>query len=374
MTRVLRWLIVLTVSVDAVAIDDVADNFALESWYAVEIVLFKQTWISSNERPETLVHEAPSHLPRDVLVLELTENERDQRFKTSIDSNMDPDSEAWFFEEPHVDAQYVNPVEHQNVDEAAGEDRQNVMSNEADCESRLDDCVPNEFVTDPRYPDWLPPDNVTPETTIEAAFKGLFLSSWLVHHSLNELHPQESEESDLNVDEATRDTDTDESFIDLEQQRQELIVSKYSEFKRSLEDSKFAKHEDDFFLENSVSKLQNAPYQLVYHTKWHQRVPGRNSNQTVFLYGGHTYPNGMHEFEGVVSVTRGTYLHLAVDIWHYQPDVETEASYRVPVMELREDRRTRADKVHFFDHPSFGMLVYITRLALPDDLLELLAQ
>ena len=72
---------------------------------------------------------------------------------------------------------------------------------------------------------------------------------------------------------------------------------------------------------------------------------------------------GLYEVEGTISMTRGRYLHLDVQLWMNEQGslIGQQNSF----IELRESRRMRSREVHYLDHPAFGMLVNVVPADVP---------
>ena len=74
--------------------------------------------------------------------------------------------------------------------------------------------------------------------------------------------------------------------------------------------------------------------------------------------------------DGTIRLYKSTYLHAAVDLWlkenkasvnnwsDISPDGESIESVRNP--HLDQSHRIRSKKLHFFDHPKFGVLIQLT--------------
>lgn len=73
-------------------------------------------------------------------------------------------------------------------------------------------------------------------------------------------------------------------------------------------------------------------------------------------------------FDGTVKVSLSRYLHLKADITYYNPEVYlseqiAQQSIDAPSIEyfkLVESRRMRSKKIHYLDHPYFGIIALIT--------------
>ena len=358
MTRVLSLLALALTSAEA-ANADIPEEFEQQNWHTIEVVLFTQSWVSSNEHPEDLVREGPEFLSNDTITFPFNDEERRERFGNKVDIDIKASADPWFFADPRIDRQIPLEVDI-SVTDGQIEEHSELPGHQAeDCDPTLTECTSTKRT---RYPDWLPPKGTTPESTIEFAFNGVFLGNWAVQHLFRELHPEETQTVEL---------DEEEVVIDDDLQRQEEIAAKYREFQDWLKASQFTKLPHAQYFASAISRLIDNRQRVVFHAKWHQQIFRDSAPVTLYLLGGKIASNGMYEFEGTINITLRNYLHFDVYVWHYIPDQRTEKIFRLPVMELRETRRTRRNRTHFFDHPKFGMLVRADRVKLPDELLEL---
>ena len=111
-------------------------------------------------------------------------------------------------------------------------------------------------------------------------------------------------------------------------------------------------------LTGAESALQRAAhYEPLLHRAWRQRARPRGRGRPVMLRNG--------AVSGAVTLTRGRYLHLALDLGLRASPVTTDAVDGLsPLMgrhfRLHESRRVRAGELHYFDHPRFGVLALVT--------------
>ena len=163
-------------------------------------------------------------------------------------------------------------------------------------------------------------------------------------------------------------------------------------------------------LQDSVDRIvKSSRYQLLTHTGWRQ--PGLNEENSipVWIKGGKVFDSryssidqafapetgdgkknvanqqlqtafkGLYELEGLVTITLSRYLHTKAELVLRKPadsasvlqEVEEFAdSKQQDILDLdgqlllnygmNEQRRMRSRKLHYLDHPEFGMLVLIT--------------
>ena len=104
-------------------------------------------------------------------------------------------------------------------------------------------------------------------------------------------------------------------------------------------------------------------YEVIAAGSWHQPVPPREAPQPLLLQVGAMEAERAHRLEGLLSVTRGRYVHFHVLLRFRLQDGGTAL--------LAEQRRMRTDEPHYLDHPALGILVRVDPLIPPDALLAL---
>jgi hypothetical protein len=94
---------------------------------------------------------------------------------------------------------------------------------------------------------------------------------------------------------------------------------------------------------------RNRNYQVLAHIGWTQ--PGFPRTDAHYLavdpLVGVTAGLG-----GRISLTRGRYLHLALDVTFQSPEDAQKFS-------LRQTRRMRSNERHYIDHPKFGVIALV---------------
>ena len=94
---------------------------------------------------------------------------------------------------------------------------------------------------------------------------------------------------------------------------------------------------------------RNRNYQVLAHIGWTQ--PGFPRTDAHYLavdpLVGVTTGLG-----GRISLTRGRYLHLALDVTFQSPEEGQKFS-------LRQTRRMRSNERHYIDHPKFGVIALV---------------
>lgn len=167
---------------------------------------------------------------------------------------------------------------------------------------------------------------------------------------------------------------------------------------------------DTLRLMDSARKISDSSrYSLLLHTGWRQ--PGLENGKTipVWIRGGRVFSNryssidqfsqiqpteesaitptpryGLYELEGLVEITLSRYLHTRADLVLRKPadpitlmqqqqdigltDEELERLEGGSLLNygMNEQRRMRSKKLHYLDHPQFGMLVLITPYQAPE--------
>ena len=125
------------------------------------------------------------------------------------------------------------------------------------------------------------------------------------------------------------------------------------EINAAIETPKFARE---------LSQLRRR-YEVIAAGSWHQPVPPREAPQPLLLQVGAMEAERVHRLEGLISVTRGRYVHFHVLLRFRLLDGGTAL--------LAEQRRMRTDEPHYLDHPALGILVRVDPLIPHDALLAL---
>ncbi len=108
---------------------------------------------------------------------------------------------------------------------------------------------------------------------------------------------------------------------------------------------------------------QGGSHAVLYHRAWRQ-VPASPSRSVGYPVQA-TASNRGERVDGVVQLKRGRYLHMEVDLQLLDIPLQSPGQYldtTTPprAYRLREKRRIRSNKLHYFDHPRFGMLALVT--------------
>jgi len=110
----------------------------------------------------------------------------------------------------------------------------------------------------------------------------------------------------------------------------------------------------------AIARSRN--YELLRHVGWTQAPTARGAGLSVELAD---ISAGAEPLRGTVSLERGRYLHLKVDL-AYSPQTPpnslmgTGASAGPVTFTLRQTRRVKPFERHYFDHPAFGVIAMIS--------------
>ncbi len=117
-------------------------------------------------------------------------------------------------------------------------------------------------------------------------------------------------------------------------------------------------------LANAKAALaKSSAYRPLLHTAWRQAVS--KSRRPILLPENKSSVSGA-SVTGTVTVTKGRYLHLNLDL---TLSTVADTSYigkdyrfgsEATQIKLQQSRRMRSSKLHYIDHPRFGVLAYIT--------------
>jgi hypothetical protein len=102
-------------------------------------------------------------------------------------------------------------------------------------------------------------------------------------------------------------------------------------------------------IEDSLRRSGNK-YQVIAHIGWTQ--PGFARTDAHYLAVDPLVAAGAG-LGGRISLTRGRYLHLALDMTYQTPE---DAGQKFL---LRQERRMRSNERHYIDHPKFGVIALV---------------
>lgn len=146
--------------------------------------------------------------------------------------------------------------------------------------------------------------------------------------------------------------------------------------------------EDEFQLQDAYDRLRRLQaYEPLLHFGWTQPTYPDETAEPRPLSAFVTPPPGL---DGELSLYLSRYLHLAVDLQLDAPNqrnapatprnrdrdfnsYDDAANMNYPVRyRIKEDRIFRNGELRYFDHPKFGMLAKVSRVAEEEDSGELL--
>jgi hypothetical protein len=119
----------------------------------------------------------------------------------------------------------------------------------------------------------------------------------------------------------------------------------------------------------SYSLRQSRGYSVLFHAAWRQ--PAYDSRNAISYPIDASVRNASKRLVGQIKLVRERYLHLDVDLLLASAGAmtamsSTEDASGSPVYELREKRRIKkSGKLHYFDHPRFGMIAVVTPYRAP---------
>lgn len=130
-------------------------------------------------------------------------------------------------------------------------------------------------------------------------------------------------------------------------------------------------------LDTVYSRLKTSGvYRPLLHLAWQQPVLAGERAKAVHVMKSEDAGGEMLvKLDGTVRVRAAQFLHVDVDLLYFidafpqsliQPAVavtETGVPAQAKYARLREVRRMKLNELHYFDHPLFGMLLYISRAA-----------
>ncbi len=124
-------------------------------------------------------------------------------------------------------------------------------------------------------------------------------------------------------------------------------------------------------------RLNNrAAYATIAHIAWTQPIPQDQTLDAIAI--DHARNADSPRVRGSARVSRSRFVHLHLDLellTGEQPRPVLAPAVgrgdavvgKVPRYRLVEQRRMRPGELHYFDHPGFGVIAKITRVALVDD-------
>lgn len=190
--------------------------------------------------------------------------------------------------------------------------------------------------------------------------------------------------------------------------KQTLNLSNSANIRKNRKKGFVSLQQKELRLQDIVQQIEKSSrYDLLIHTGWRQPGLDKTKALPVWIKGGkifgHGYSsidqvdpqvdrpknlkssqpaNALYELEGQIIITLSRYLHTRANLVLRKPantqnvpesaenlsegnTPETIEGYRLSNYGLNEQRRMRSKKLHYLDHPQFGMLVLITPYETP---------
>ncbi len=138
-----------------------------------------------------------------------------------------------------------------------------------------------------------------------------------------------------------------------------------------------------FGLTNTLTKLtKRSNYRMIWHGAWVQPITKKRSTRPIYIAGGEQYPQiaseqtsltyqPSAEFAGLLTLKQTqNYISVAANLRlteltkqlprSIQMLLTTSSDELYQQFSLQQTQRIRANEIHYFDHPLFGMLIKIT--------------
>lgn len=132
-------------------------------------------------------------------------------------------------------------------------------------------------------------------------------------------------------------------------------------------------------LSDIARKLNTSPaYRVLFHTTWKQAAVDSSAAKGVRLSNERKLTgdnaNPVYEVEGIANLSAGRFLHLNLNLVFSKlmqeslnPSPSMNGATQPPEslrrFQLKESRRVKSKELHFFDHPLFGVIAYVTPIA-----------
>ncbi len=124
-------------------------------------------------------------------------------------------------------------------------------------------------------------------------------------------------------------------------------------------------------LHGAANRLkQLAAYQAMIHNGWIQALNTQIKPLPVLV----RQQVGRQQLEGTITLHRGKYLHLNLDIQLSEQDLLTNRghtetdnpTFLSPTLyRLKQTRRIKSGEINYFDHPRFGVICLVTEIDAP---------
>ncbi|MCY3884100.1 MAG: CsiV family protein [Gammaproteobacteria bacterium] len=218
-------------------------------------------------------------------------------------------------------------------------------------------------IRSPQLPDWLPDDWETNEVILQRIGRILGLCD----EDLSDIIA--AQESAVALEET----------IEEEPLTGKLIEDEFAIYERELRrTSGTRRNSGQLSLVRAANRLLSDGYRIIDHTAWHQDALARGSSKKLLVQFGERLDAASYELEGTVELSSARFLHISLNVWKaVNPSEKSIDSGHVPRLlfySMKESRRLTLGQTHYFDHPKFGILVRVQRLAVPERLTSLLDQ
>ena len=120
-------------------------------------------------------------------------------------------------------------------------------------------------------------------------------------------------------------------------------------------------------LDEAAALRRSSGFRPLAHIAWRQVAADRNLAKPIRLPASEKTKTGAY-IDGKVKLSLGRYLHLDLNLQFHEvlgTDLFEQPEFDIPEIRLEEKRRMRSRKLHYFDHPRFGVLAIITPYEAP---------
>ena len=361
--------------------------FLERDWYVVEVIMFER----SDELPssEHLLHGAQLRtFSQDLRSLAFGEQEVSQSLEEEPDLTIGtPELNLSSESNDQQDESFVRDRSIDSVDLSLGcwlhlkpyaraiaeiDTDSNVLSSQLDSSSdrpvdtRFEEVDGVSVLTrDPILPDWMPDDWETADVIFERLGRSLGLCDEDLQALLETEYATRQTETEDKEEELVTPTEVRETFADFEKELYATVGTRRTN--------------SELNLTRTANRLRNEGYRVIDHAAWHQDAPAQGSEKSTLVQFGRSDKNRLYEIEGTLDLSLARFLNLDIELWRTVQVAPEEFVDRTPRPRifyylLRESRRLALGEIHYFDHPKFGMLVQIRRIAIPRDLVDLVQQ
>lgn len=144
---------------------------------------------------------------------------------------------------------------------------------------------------------------------------------------------------------------------------------------------------------NALGRNEN--FQILKHLAWSQQMQNEKNSPAIIISGGKQI-GGRQELEGYIKIHVARFLHMTSNLWltkdiadntsideaqwphlperpsrsnagrgqisnnTFEEQFGTEYNSPYPIITLQNKRRMRSNELHYIDHPSMGIMVFMT--------------